>query len=404
MIEIKESLAVKYRPTTLKGIVGNKTPLSTLTGYLLRGQLPRSFMLSGEPGCGKTSTARTIASLVNCENIASRIKNGIPEPCGECTSCKLALSGKHPDVTEIDCGLDGGKGKVVELSNLLKLRPRYNTRVIIIDEAHNLSGAAKEALLKSLEEPPRNFVWILCSTEPEKFSPAILSRCVKLYFEYPTVKEMANRLYSISKKEFSPEIVSLLKPYLIRICESTRAQPRESITVLDTLVSILSANPSLSKKELEDLLEKVILSLGDITSFSIKFITYLMMNKFSYPLSILENVEPPRINEFITLTSRHAHYMSYYYIALKIDKEEKLRRKRFYGINFVRFDTALDSLWNKLVTVKKLKPMEIVSNATHLSSSLIESVEYIRRGLITPEQALVKCINSYMNYTINKVG
>lgn len=134
-MELTDSLAVKYRPRKFSDIVGNSSNIKTITGFLQKGQLPRTWLFSGNPGCGKTTSARILAMTVNCENIGENIKKGIVEPCLTCNSCKLALQNKHPDIFEMNAGGEEGNVQGIrDMLNNMKLSPRFNVKCFIMDE------------------------------------------------------------------------------------------------------------------------------------------------------------------------------------------------------------------------------------------------------------------------------
>lgn len=134
-ISLVDSLAVRNRPKQFSDIVGNTANIKTIHGFLGNGQLPRTWLMSGDPGAGKTTLGRLLAMTVNCQNIGASIKEGKIEPCLKCTSCKLAMQNKHPDIFELNAG--GEEGNVQSIRNLLdnmKLSPRFNIKCFILDE------------------------------------------------------------------------------------------------------------------------------------------------------------------------------------------------------------------------------------------------------------------------------
>ena len=163
-IELIDSIAVKYRPRKFSDIIGNEKNVGVIQGYFSRRQLVKSWGLFGPSGCGKTSTARVMAMAVNCQNMSDT-----GEPCLKCPSCKMALAGTHVDIKELNAGSEEGKVSGIEsILETIKYRPKFNARVIIIDECHLASGKAQQSLLKAVEEPPRGVMFILCTTNPEK--------------------------------------------------------------------------------------------------------------------------------------------------------------------------------------------------------------------------------------------
>lgn len=378
-IQLIDSIAVKYRPRLFEDIIGNEKNIGIIQGYFSRRKLVKSWGLFGPSGCGKTSTARVMAMAVNCQNLSDS-----GEPCLECPSCKMALSGTHVDIKEINAGSDEGKVSGIEsILETIKYKPKFNARVIIIDECHLASGKAQQALLKSVEEPPRGVMFILCTTNPEKLPKAMLGRCVKLFFEYPEPKETAQRLYKICKKEFSSEVVKRIKSFLVPIARATQAQVRNSLSIMESLASIIFAKPDISDDKLKSMFNNLVLDVGDLDKYAIRYCTFLLSENLSLPVSISLEIDSARVQEFISLAIRHSQYAAIYFMYQKdTDKLYSIRRK-FWGINFHRFDAALCRI-SKEETKK-----DLVKSCLHIVSGLVEAQEKIRTGVISSDQAII---------------
>ena len=170
-------LARRWRPQRFEDLVGQDVVVRTLRNALASGQVAHAFLFSGLRGVGKTTAARLLAKALNCE------KGPTAEPCGECASCVEIAEGHSADVQEIDAASNRGIDEVrrlIDVARVLPMRDRY--RVFILDEAHQLTKEAFGALLKILEEPPPHVVFILASTERDKFPATIVSRCQQLDF------------------------------------------------------------------------------------------------------------------------------------------------------------------------------------------------------------------------------
>ena len=166
--------ARKWRPKTLADVVGQETVTRTLRNALTSGRIGQAFLLTGARGVGKTSTARILASALNCSAAAAPT----PEPCGTCSSCVEITAGTSVDVQEIDGASNNSVEDVRELRESTRFNPaRDRYRIWIIDEVHMLSAGAFNALLKTLEEPPPKVKFILATTEMKKLPETILSRC-----------------------------------------------------------------------------------------------------------------------------------------------------------------------------------------------------------------------------------
>lgn len=183
------SLYNELRPTRFDELVGQKQLISQIKG-LLETELPSSILLIGPRGVGKTTVARIIAKSVNCEG------NGI-EPCNTCTSCRDITNGSSIDVLELDAA---SNNKVEDIRRILEgcmFTPMAKKKVYILDEVHMLSKAAFNCLLKTLEEPPANCIFILCTTEEDAVPATILSRCAKFYFSQLDLADITSYLKSV---------------------------------------------------------------------------------------------------------------------------------------------------------------------------------------------------------------
>lgn len=383
-IELVDSIAVKYRPRRFSEIIGNEKNVGIVQGYFSQRKLVKSWGLFGPSGSGKSTMSRIMGMAVNCQNLS---EDG--EPCLECDSCKMALAGTHVDIREINAGSEEGKVQGIEsLLETIKFRPRFNARVIIIDESHLASGKAQQSLLKAVEEPPRGVMFILCTTNPEKLPKALLGRCVKLFFEYPEPKETAKRLYKICKKEFEPEVVAKVKPFLIPIARATQAQVRNALSITESLTSIIHAKPKISHDDLQAMFNNLIIDVGDLDKYAIRYFTFMMAKSLTFPLSLSMELDPSKMSEFISLALRYAQYGVVYFLYRK-DKEKFYSvRRKFWGVNFKRFDEALD----KISSISKTS--ELVESGLKIISGLIAAQEKIRTGVVPPEQALIYGINA----------
>jgi DNA polymerase-3 subunit gamma/tau len=170
-------LALKWRPRRLADIVGQDHVVRTLTNALTQGKVSHAYLFTGPRGVGKTTTARILARAVNCE------KGLGPDPCGECSNCRDAMAGRSLDVIEIDAASTGKVDDVRDLREIVRLAPaRSRKKVFIIDEAHELTAGASNALLKTLEEPPPHVMFILATTDAQDLIPTIHSRCQRFDF------------------------------------------------------------------------------------------------------------------------------------------------------------------------------------------------------------------------------
>lgn len=182
------------RPKTLSEVCGHKMITQRVGIWCEKDTIPSFILMYGNRGCGKTTTARIIANAANCENPT---KDGF---CGKCPSCLSAMKGTHPDIIELDAASKNKVEDVKEISEKLSYVPFYKKKVVIFDEVHRLSDAAFSSLLKILEEPPENVIFIFCTTELQKIPDTIKSRARLLTFNALDTNTITSRLEEICKK------------------------------------------------------------------------------------------------------------------------------------------------------------------------------------------------------------
>ncbi|HZW28781.1 MAG TPA: DNA polymerase III subunit gamma/tau [Trueperaceae bacterium] len=229
------ALYQRARPYTFDQVVGQEHVKDVLAAAVARGLTGHAYLFSGPRGVGKTTTARLMAMAVNCE------REPAERPCGECESCRLVRDGAHPDVLELDAASNNSVEDVRALRERVGLASlRGGTRVWILDEAHMLSRAAANALLKTLEEPPPGLMFVLATTEPEKLPPTILSRCQHFRFRRLT----------------DAEILGKLK----RLCEEGGVAAEEAA------LALVARAAEGAMRDAESLLERLLVGGGPITA------------------------------------------------------------------------------------------------------------------------------------------
>jgi len=189
-------IARKWRPQRFEEIAGQQHITRTLANAIRAGRIPPAYIFSGQRGVGKTTTARILAKALNCE------KGPTPEPCNECRFCREITAGSSLDVMEIDAASNRGIDQIRELREMVRYASaggRY--RVVILDEAHQLTDEASNALLKTLEEPPEHVLFILATTQPEDLPDTIRSRSQHFHFRSLSFQELVAALEGIAKKE-----------------------------------------------------------------------------------------------------------------------------------------------------------------------------------------------------------
>ncbi|MGC2423481.1 MAG: DNA polymerase III subunit gamma/tau [Nitrospirota bacterium] len=221
-------LARKYRPQRFEDVVGQGHVTKSLMNALSMGRVAHAFLFSGTRGVGKTTTARVLAKALNCET------GPTPAPCGECDSCREITQGSSVDVMEIDAASNTGVDNVRELRENVKYAPaRGRYKVYIIDEVHMLSGAAFNALLKTLEEPPPHVVFILATTDPHKLPATILSRCQ--HYDFRRVPKAAIQAHLRSLCD--AEGINAEEGALVRLSALAEGSVRDSLSLMDQVIS-----------------------------------------------------------------------------------------------------------------------------------------------------------------------
>ena len=229
-------LARKYRPKKFSDIIGQDEVCSVIEGAIKLNRVAHAFLFSGTRGIGKTTIARILAKTLNCENLD--LKN--PEPCGKCKNCISIDNESNIDVVEIDAASRTGVADVREIIENINYKPvNAKKKIFIIDEVHMLSKAAFNALLKTLEEPPLDVVFIFATTETEKVPVTILSRCQRFVLRRVDLNMIIDHLINIAKKEgYSLDKESA---QIISIC--SEGSMRDSLSILD---NVLARNKKIS--------------------------------------------------------------------------------------------------------------------------------------------------------------
>ncbi len=189
-------IARKYRPQTFGELVGQEHVRTTLENAITQQRIAHGYILAGQRGTGKTTVARIVARCLNCE------QGPTAKPCGVCASCVEIAAGSSMDVIEIDAASNRGINEMRELRENVRFRPaRDRYKVFIVDEAHQITSEAFNALLKTLEEPPEWVVFLLCTTESHKIPTTIASRCQQFSFRSVDFGELVERMRWIAKEE-----------------------------------------------------------------------------------------------------------------------------------------------------------------------------------------------------------
>src|ERR1700735_3850177 len=248
-------IARKYRPQAFAELIGQEHVRTTLENAIQQQRIAHGYIFSGQRGTGKTTVARIFARCLNCE------KGPTPTPCGKCASCLEIAAGSSMDVIEIDAASNRGINEMRELRENVRFRPaRDRYKVFIVDEAHQITSEAFNALLKTLEEPPEWVVFILCTTEAHKIPSTIVSRCQQFTFRSVDFAELVARMRWIMVQEGIEADDAVLSV----LAQAGEGSVRDSLSALDQ--AIACCGTTLNSAELRALLGMFSLeSLGEVS-------------------------------------------------------------------------------------------------------------------------------------------
>jgi DNA polymerase-3 subunit gamma/tau len=249
-------IARKYRPQSFGELIGQEHVKTTIENAITQGRIAHGYIFSGQRGTGKTTVARILARCLNCEF------GPTATPCGKCASCVEIAAGNSMDVIEIDAASNRGINEMRELRENVRFRPaRDRYKVFIVDEAHQITSEAFNALLKTLEEPPEWVVFILCTTEAHKIPSTIVSRCQQFSFRSVDFAELVARMRWIMTQEGIEADDAVLSV----LAQAGEGSVRDSLSALDQ--AIACCGTTLKAPELRALLGMFSLeSLGEVST------------------------------------------------------------------------------------------------------------------------------------------
>ncbi|MCM3227083.1 DNA polymerase III subunit gamma/tau [Terribacillus saccharophilus] len=217
-----------WRPRTFGDVVGQEPIIRTLKNAIMQDKFSHAYLFSGPRGTGKTSAAKIFAKTINCEHAP------VEEACNECAACKGIQDGSIADVIEIDAASNNGVEQIRDIRDKVKYAPSaVKYKVYIIDEVHMLSIGAFNALLKTLEEPPKHVVFILATTEPHKIPLTIISRCQRFDFKRINQQAMVNRMQEILEKEQ----ITVSNDAVESVALAAEGGMRDALSLLDQAIS-----------------------------------------------------------------------------------------------------------------------------------------------------------------------
>ncbi len=269
----------KYRPGNFSDIIGQEHVVKTIKNAIEGDNISHAYLFCGPRGTGKTTMARLLAKAVNCEDDSD------PEPCNKCESCKSIIEGSAVDLIEIDAASHRGIDEIRELREGIRFSPNsLKYKVYIIDESHQLTTGAANALLKTLEEAPEHVIFVLATTEPQKMIPTIISRCQRFDFRKITLDEIVQKLEIILKKEK----VKSDKRALEIIATAAGGSFRDAESLLDQILTF-------TDEELKEDDVKELLGLVEAECLY-KFVTLLVEKKRFEAVKYLEELYKKGIN------------------------------------------------------------------------------------------------------------
>src|SRR5262244_2871855 len=236
-------IARKWRPQTFADLVGQQHVTDTLKNAIVNNRVAHAYIFSGARGVGKTTAARILAKALNC------VQGPTAEPCGVCDSCKEIAAGSSLDVIEIDAASNRGIDQIRELREMVRYAPAAaRSKVVILDEAHMLTGEASNALLKTLEEPPDRVIFVMATTEPENLEDTIRSRSQHFHFRALTFNEIADRIKYIARQEG----LTIADGAVAVIARMAEGSMRDSLSLLEQARAY--CGDDIPDKEVRDLL------------------------------------------------------------------------------------------------------------------------------------------------------
>ena len=352
------SLYRKYRPRTFSDVVGQEVVVKILKNSILNNKISHAYIFSGPRGTGKTSIAKIFSKAVNCLNTTDG------DLCNNCENCLQNID-EEIDIIEIDAASNNGVDEIREIRNNVKLMPVHlKYKVYIIDEVHMLSTSAFNALLKTLEEPPKHVIFILATTEFNKIPSTVISRCQKFDFKKITIKQLEGRLKYILEKEnktLNDDVISL-------IAKLSDGGLRDAINTLDQVISLDKEN--ITTDDVYNLIgdvseQKIINLLENIVSGNIKE-TLKNINEYYEEgknfINICERLQL-LVRNIIIFNNTDNYF----------DKEDEKKLLDFSHIELDYCEEMSNELFNLINELKRTNNQKIITEISFLKMCLMKN-------------------------------
>ncbi|MDR0956637.1 MAG: DNA polymerase III subunit gamma/tau [Endomicrobium sp.] len=360
-------LARKFRPQNFDEIIGQEHISQTLKNAISQNRIAHAYLFSGPKGCGKTTMARVFAKALNCKN------GPTTKPCGKCENCLSILKSSSIDVLEIDGASNNGIDEIRTLRENVKFASANSKyKIYIIDEAHQITTQAFNALLKTLEEPPSHVVFIMATTEQHKIPVTIVSRCQRYRFKLISSFEMIPAIKNIGQKEkfeIDAEALNI-------IVKASGGSMRDALSLLDQAIS--SSN-------------------GKVTAEYIRNLLGILPKEIM--IQITENIAQGNAQSILQ-TVKEINEQGYNILQFAKDLMDHLRQIMIYSINPSILEISSDEK-KKLNLQKKLFTMEQHVRMNNLLSKALEEMRWHDDPRIIIEMYLLKISEPY--YNINEL-